>query len=67
MNRTEIKEKIKELQEIAPGMNLSPSQVDRESIRSRKQLTLAVLEVALQLADIVEDGFPGLENVLRSQ
>jgi len=50
MNSKEIRELMAQVESVDTPRNLSPSEVDRGSMRSRKQLTLAVLEVALQLA-----------------
>jgi len=64
MKSHEIRELMAQIESEEIPRNLSPSESDRAQIRSRKHLALAVLEVALQLADIVEDGFPGLENAM---
>jgi hypothetical protein len=59
MNSKEIREQMAQVESAETPFNLSPSGVDRETIRAQRQLTLAVLEVALQLSVIDQT----LENV----
>ena len=67
MKSEEIKELMAQVESTEIPRNLSPSEADRANIRSQKQLTLAVLEVALQLADIAGYNLENIDNALRRQ
>ena len=55
MKSGEIREQMVQIESAETPRNLSPSEADRANIRAQKQLTLAVLEVAFQLAYISEN------------
>jgi DNA-binding transcriptional MerR regulator len=67
MNSKEIRELMAQVESTEVPINLRPSDTDREAIRAQRQLTLAVLEVALQLATLQEDRLQGIEGALRRQ
>jgi len=58
MKSEEIREQMAQIESAEVPLNLRPTEMDHEQIRAQKQLTLAVLEVALQLSIIVEEGLP---------
>ena len=67
MNSKEIREQMAQIESAEAPLNLRPTEMDREQIRAQRQLTLAVLEVALQLATLQEYGLQNanisLENI----
>jgi len=74
MKSGEIRELMAQVESTEIPINLRPSDTDRESIRAQRQLTLAVLEVALQLAGLRENEFAdtsifleNIDNALRKQ
>lgn len=67
MKSVEIRELMAQVESEEVPRNLSPSESDRAQIRSRKQLTLAVLEVALQLASISEYNLENIDSALRTR
>ena len=50
MKSEEIRYLMTQIESAEIPLNLRPTEVDRELVRAQNQLTLAVLEVALQLA-----------------
>lgn len=67
MKSHEIRELMAQVESTEIPLNLRPSDTDRESIRAQRQLTLAVLEVALQLATLQEHSLRSIADVLRNQ
>ena len=67
MKSVEISELMAQVESTEIPLNLRPSDTDREVIRAQRQLTLAVLEVALQLASLRENELTNtsifLENI----
>lgn len=61
MKSNEIRELMAQIESTEIPLNLRPSDTDREVIRAQRQLTLAVLEVALQL-----DTLPNSQSSLSS-
>ncbi len=54
MKSEEIREQMVQIESAEVPLNLRPTEMDREQIRAQKQFTLAVLEVAFQLACLNE-------------
>ncbi len=67
MKSVEIREQMAQIESTEIPLNLRPSDTDREVIKAQRQLTLAVLEVALQLANIMEYSLENIDSALRRQ
>ncbi len=65
MKSEEIRELMARVESTETPINLRPSDTDREAIRAQRQLTLAVLEVAFQLATLQEERLSSIEFALK--
>lgn len=67
MRPEEIREQMAQIESAEVPLNLRPTEMDRAQIRAQKQLTLAVLEVAVQLATMQEYTLENIDNAIRHQ